>query len=270
MFTRVLLVALCLGSIVCVAQDTANGAEELARVSRELKETQSELTESRRQIEELRRGLDALRTQVQGRQSSEPTVGSEAAATAGESSTLTSEPTAASADENISFLAAKVAELHQDKVESASKFPVKVSGLVLFNAYRNSGTMDIQDLPNLTFQNFRGHRMAALAARCARPSWGSMRRGRNYLGRGRRRVWQWILAEAVPLLPMEWRLGWCDCGRQNCRWTGNIRRFTLGRMRRSFHLCLQLHMRRCWSRRWRGQGICGCGLRPLRWNIEFA
>jgi len=154
-FTRVLLATVCLGSVVCVAQDTANGAQELARVSRELKETRSELMESRRQIEELRRGLETLRSQVQGSQSTEATAGNETAAS-GEPSAPNGDPTVASADQNISFLAAKVAELHQDKVESTSKFPVKVSGLVLFNAYRNSGTMDIQDLPNLTFPNFPG------------------------------------------------------------------------------------------------------------------
>jgi hypothetical protein len=155
-FTRVLLATLCLGSVVCVAQDAANGAEDLARVSRELKETRSELMESRRQIEELRRGLETLRSQVLGSQSTEATAGNEPAVASGESSAPNGEPTVASADQNTSFLAAKVAELHQDKVESTSKFPVKVSGLVLFNAYRNSGTLDIQDLPNLTFPNFQG------------------------------------------------------------------------------------------------------------------
>jgi hypothetical protein len=135
---RVIFVAGCLGSIGCVAQDTSNVAEELARLSCELRETRSELTDSRQQIEALRQGLEALRTQVQGNPPAE------AAAASGE-------PTVASADQDIGFLAAKVGELHQDKVESASKFPVRVSGLVLFNAYRNSGTLDIQDLPNLAF-----------------------------------------------------------------------------------------------------------------------
>jgi hypothetical protein len=68
----------------------------------------------------------------------------------------TAEPTVAAADQDIGFLAAKVAELHQDKVESASKYPVKLSGLVLFNAYRNSGSLDMQDMPSLAFPTFPG------------------------------------------------------------------------------------------------------------------
>ena len=134
-----ILVFVCLGSIGGVAQNAPTSAEELARVSRELQETRSELTESQRQIEELRQGLQELRDLLQA---NHPPVTELSG---------TTEPSAASADKDAGFLAAKVAELHQDKVESASKYPVKLSGLVLFNAYGNNGTLDIQDLPNLAF-----------------------------------------------------------------------------------------------------------------------
>jgi hypothetical protein len=135
----------CLASIGCVAQDTSNSAEEVARLRRELQETRSDLAESRRQIDELRRGLEELRNQVQANHAS-----------TSETPSPAEPPTVAAADQDPNFLAAKVAELHQDKVESASKYPVKLSGLVLFNAYRNSGSLDIQDLPNLAFPSFPG------------------------------------------------------------------------------------------------------------------
>jgi hypothetical protein len=133
------LVFVWLGSIGGVAQNIPDSAEELVRVSRELRETRSELAESRRQIEELRQGLQELRNQMQASNLS----GSEPSSSA--------EPSTASADHDPSFLAAKIAELHQDKVESVTKYPVKLSGLVLFNSYRNSGSLDIQDLPSLAF-----------------------------------------------------------------------------------------------------------------------
>ncbi len=141
---RSIVVVVCLASIRGVAQDASNTAGEFARVSRELQETRSQLSESRQQIEELRQGLAELRQQMQANR---PAVTEAAAAT---------EPTVASADQDVGFLAAKVAELHQDKVESASKYPVKLSGLVLFNAYRNSGSLDMQDMPNLAFPSFPG------------------------------------------------------------------------------------------------------------------
>jgi len=141
---RSVLVVVWLASIGCFAQDTSNSAEELARLGRELEETRSELAASRRQIDELRRGLEELRNQVQANHPS------------GNEAPPTTEPSAAVADQDVGFLAAKVAELHQDKVESASKYPVKLSGLVLFNAYRNSGSLDMQDLPSLAFPSSPG------------------------------------------------------------------------------------------------------------------
>ena len=155
---RSILVVVCLASVASSAQD-ASGNDELSRMKRELQETRSELADSRREIEELRHGLQELRTQVQSNQAS-GNVGAEgvtgAGATTGNDVFTPEKPSVETADQDVGFLAGKVAELHQDKVESASKYPVKISGLVLFNAYRNSGALDIQDLPSLAFPTTPG------------------------------------------------------------------------------------------------------------------
>jgi hypothetical protein len=153
-----ILVAICLTSSSLFAQDAAGNAEEIARLKRELQETRTGLADSRREIEELRQSLRELRDQVQGNH-----VAASGTAPTAEAASA-SEPTAAAADQDVSFLAAKVNELHQDKVESASKYPVKLSGLVLFNAYRNSGSLDIQDLPSLAFPSFPGFPDGSAAA----------------------------------------------------------------------------------------------------------
>jgi len=49
-------------------------------------------------------------------------------------------------------LAAKVAEYEQTKVESASKYKVKLSGMILMNAYTNIGNVDVTELPNRAFR----------------------------------------------------------------------------------------------------------------------
>jgi hypothetical protein len=147
-----ILVVVCLGSVGGVAQDTPNSAEELARVTRELQETRSEIADSRRQIEQLRQALEELRNQVQANHPS------------GNEEPRSVEPSAAIADQDASFLAAKVAELHQSKVESASKYRVKLSGLVLFNSYRNSGSLDMQDLPSLAFPSSPGFPEGSIGA----------------------------------------------------------------------------------------------------------
>jgi hypothetical protein len=52
-------------------------------------------------------------------------------------------------EEDQQLLQAKVDEQHQTKVESASKYRVKLSGLALLNLFGNSGTVDNLDVPNL-------------------------------------------------------------------------------------------------------------------------
>src|SRR5208283_922286 len=51
--------------------------------------------------------------------------------------------------EDQQLLQAKVDEQHQTKIESASKYRVKLSGIALVNLFGNSGAVDNQDVPNL-------------------------------------------------------------------------------------------------------------------------
>ena len=50
------------------------------------------------------------------------------------------------------MLAAQVEEQNQTKVESGSRYKVKLSGLVLMNTYTNRGTVDNTDLPGLALR----------------------------------------------------------------------------------------------------------------------
>ena len=137
------------GALVCavasyaLAQDAASPSPDVAQLSQQLQQTRAELNDSKRQIEELRQSLEELRRQVQ---SGHPEPAAQ----------NVSEPSASAADQDVGFLAAKIGELHQDKVESASKYPVKLSGLILFNSYWNKGFLDIQDLPSLALPSFPG------------------------------------------------------------------------------------------------------------------
>jgi hypothetical protein len=143
-----LCLGLCLGAIHALGQDAVprppDTQPSVIQLSQDLQRTRAELADSQRQIEELRRSLEDLRKQVEGARSAKATPAPAPA----------SEPTVAAADQDPSFLASKIAEMHQDKVESASKYPVKISGLVLFNSYWNKGIVDIQDLPNLALPSF--------------------------------------------------------------------------------------------------------------------
>jgi hypothetical protein len=53
-------------------------------------------------------------------------------------------------------LSAEVRQHEQTKVESASKFPVRLHGLVLFNAFVNEGVVDQPDLPTSAMERASG------------------------------------------------------------------------------------------------------------------
>jgi hypothetical protein len=188
---KVLGLFVCISAGCALAQDTAPRDPDVAQLGRELQQTRSELAESRREIQELRQSLEELRRQVQG-QPSNPSA-----------SPNSNEPTTAAADQDVGFLAAKVSELHQDKVESASKYPVKLSGLILFNSYWNKGILDTQDLPNMACQSFPAHQTRESALLCDKPCWGSTPKARKSSELKHQRAWKSISVVAVPPLPME-------------------------------------------------------------------
>ena len=146
---KTLFLAFSLSAALPLIAQNDQPAPDLDRMGRELQETRSALAEAQQQIQELRKELDQVKAQVS------------AASTAPAESPV---PTTAAADQNPSFLAAKISELHQDKVESASKYPVKVSGLVLFNSFVNAGEVSASDLAVLAFPRFPGSANGSIGA----------------------------------------------------------------------------------------------------------
>jgi hypothetical protein len=143
LFLKAISVVVCAAAVCALAQDAPH-IPDVTQLNTELQQTRSELADSRREIEELRQSVEELRNLVQAGNSAGPSVAPNV------------EPSADTADQDVSFLAAKVNEIHQDKVESASKYPLKLSGLVLFNSYWNNGTLDEQNLPSLALPAFPG------------------------------------------------------------------------------------------------------------------
>ena len=59
-------------------------------------------------------------------------------------------------EESTTLLGSKIDEQYQTKVETASKYRVRLSGIVLMNAFRNVGTSDNMDFPNYARPPFVG------------------------------------------------------------------------------------------------------------------
>jgi hypothetical protein len=64
---------------------------------------------------------------------------------------------AASLEEEYQLLSGKVDDQYQTKVESASKYRMRISGIVLMNLFSNAGSVDSIDVPTLAYRNVPGY-----------------------------------------------------------------------------------------------------------------
>ncbi len=106
------------------------------------------------QLDELRQQLLVLRRQMEQGGSTVTTPGSPAATPAASPSVPDSAPlgTAAAIDdlrEQQAIQGSQIATHEQSKVESESKYPVKITGLLLLNGFVNTGQVDMAATPTL-------------------------------------------------------------------------------------------------------------------------
>jgi hypothetical protein len=138
---------------VSFAQNSPDQQSDLGAKVTELQSaltvTQGQLAQSQQQIEELRKELQELKAAV-GASSSKQASDTTGPFPTLQSAVKESKPEAA-ATEDQQMLAARVEELAETKIESASHYKVRLSGLLLMNTYYNNGHTDITDLPMLAF-----------------------------------------------------------------------------------------------------------------------
>lgn len=140
--------------------DSSSGAATVESLQRTLTQTRVDLNQARQEIEELKLRLSQLETLVSGGQSprQQTTASGDAFPTtpAAAASSAEPPPDVQSLAEQQAVLASRVEEHDQTKVESASRYKVRLHGLILMNAFSNSGKVDLQDVPNLVFGNTPG------------------------------------------------------------------------------------------------------------------
>jgi hypothetical protein len=140
-----------------------NGKIEL--LTRSLEQTQTELARSRSEIEQLRAMLGEVLKRMDGAAAlpvQGPGAGTGVAA-------APPGPEGAQAAAQISqddwdLLNARVEEQRQTKVESGSKFRLKLSGIALVNAFDNSGNVDNLDVPSIAVPKLAGYPAGGLGA----------------------------------------------------------------------------------------------------------
>ena len=126
-------------------QSLSQSVHELRQQVQELRATvvemKSEAAEYRAQTEQLREEVEKLRKPPLS------AVGTTAAIPSDQRAPASIEQRVSTLEENTQLQGSEIRTQYQTKIESASKYRVRLSGLVLMNLFRNSGFVDNQDFP---------------------------------------------------------------------------------------------------------------------------
>lgn len=108
---------------------------------------------------------------------------------------------AASLEEQFDLLSGKVDDQYQTKVESASKYRMRISGIVLMNTFSNQGYVDNIDLPTLAFARPAGDSGGSFGATLRQSEIGFEVFGPRLAGARTRADLQLDLAGGFPTVP---------------------------------------------------------------------
>ncbi|TAM84413.1 MAG: hypothetical protein EPN47_01710 [Acidobacteria bacterium] len=148
------------GSASSLEQSVRTLAEQVQQLSATISQLQNEVSSSRQETRELRHelegALDKLALVESAAPQKETSMAKQPAQVPPQQSAVNQTPElpelkerVSKLEENQEFLGAKVDDQYQTKVESASKYRLKLSGIALLNAFENSGRVDNQDVPAL-------------------------------------------------------------------------------------------------------------------------
>jgi hypothetical protein len=146
---------------VAQAQRVTDIENRLDAVTDALAQAQDALQKSMLEIETLRGQLAAVRGQTatvanDSHESPVLKVSSDSSPAAGNPARPPQDDLEALREEQ-EAMQAEIAQHEQIKVESASKYPLRLTGLVLFNAFSNAGVVDNVYLPTLALPRVPGH-----------------------------------------------------------------------------------------------------------------
>jgi len=144
-------VALCAQSGGAQGTDS-NPAGPLHALEQRIDRLQENLADAQRQVDEDHRKMQSMQVELDDlrktlAEAAEP-------ANAGAAAQLQQAVTQIRDQQEV--LASEAQQHEQTKLESGSKFPVRFSGMVLFNAFVNQGAVDQPDLPSVAFYPFPG------------------------------------------------------------------------------------------------------------------
>ncbi|HEX3118577.1 MAG TPA: hypothetical protein VHP80_05730, partial [Candidatus Acidoferrum sp.] len=161
-------------------QSSAEISDKIDQLTRSLEQTQVELAQSRTEIQELRATMKQVLERMNSGSNSEAAMtastgvgipaGSQALASTGAASggqvpaEESKSPAAQISQDDWDILNARVDEQRQTKVESMSRYRLKLSGLALFTAFANFGQVDNTSLPSIALPPIPGYSSGSVGA----------------------------------------------------------------------------------------------------------
>jgi regulator of replication initiation timing len=160
---RIASLALCFAALALEAgaqQGTAPMAAN-AELARHIDELSSKIDSMRQQLTESQNEMEAMRAEIEGLRSqlAAKNEGEEAAQTA-----MSLRSDVQQLEERSDVMESEIRTHDQTKVESASKYPVRVTGTVLFTSAALSGRTDDVDLPIVAMPQMPGEPSGSLSA----------------------------------------------------------------------------------------------------------
>jgi hypothetical protein len=136
--------------------DTAAAIRDLQQQVRELRQSVNEMkaesAKYRAENQDLKNRLQSQRestvANVAASYNDTPPASNISLDSSAQDTTALAEANANSFQDSMQLLSSKIDDLYQTKVESASKYRVRLSGIVLFNLFSNRGTPDNLDVPS--------------------------------------------------------------------------------------------------------------------------
>src|SRR5579872_1346479 len=161
-------------------QSSAEISDKIDQLTRSLEQTQVELAQSRTEIQELRATMKQVLERMNSGSNSGAAMtastaagipaGSQALASTGPASggqvpaEESKSPAAQISQDDWDILNARVDEQRQTKVESMSRYRLKLSGLALFTAFANFGQVDNTSLPSIALPPIPGYSSGSVGA----------------------------------------------------------------------------------------------------------
>jgi|HubBroStandDraft_6_1064221.scaffolds.fasta_scaffold00125_15 hypothetical protein len=195
---RLIWMALAVSLPVCAQTGSAPPAPDgqadltgkIDALTASLDQTRAELSESREEIRQLRSMLEQVMQKVGPLNAASPAAAAPAPeqaekATPSESSQqiAANEPKPAQiSQEDWDVTSSRLQEQAQDKVESSLKYRIRLSGIVLFNAFSVSGQVDNLDVPNVALPSQPGESSGSVGASLRQTVLGLSGTGPEILG----------------------------------------------------------------------------------------